>query len=146
MEDETKGKRIIKATLSAVFQAQEQLRKHITGLIQDNRCLKDEKERDLFFREFVYSTLGLGVDEIVTFKDKEGWKPAILGTVEYYGRFLAMKNVNTITIRQVDFPISKLWERLLYSLFNVYPLAIKASVSMSKEQESTSRTKGFKVE
>jgi len=58
---------IVKPTFEAVFNSQEQLRKHLRELVEENRPLKDDDERDLFMSEIAHSTLGLGTKQIIQF-------------------------------------------------------------------------------
>lgn len=152
--EEVKGKRIIKATLSAVLNAQEQLRKHIMQLIEENRPLKDENERALFIKEWNYATLGFGKDFEISFSVEEFTHSSTHNT-DYFARYLSIENRNEITYHRkeiihnkeitVNKPISFHWNHLLHGAFEIFPYAIERATSMSKEQETQTRTKGFNV-
>lgn len=153
---ESKGKRIIKPTLSAVLHAQEQLRKHISMLIKENRPIANEKERALFLREWNYATLGFGKDYDVEYSIQGIDGPADRHGTDYFARVMSMRANKEKEYHQrgdlmrpandVIVPISFHWKALLSGAFEVFPYAIDRASSMSKEQETTSRTKGFKVE
>ena len=156
-DDEPKGKRLIKPTLSAVLHAQEQLRIHLMKLIEENRCLSDEKERTLFLKEWNYGTLGFGKDFVLTIRIGGLNGPAIKHGTDYFARKMAMETDNEKVFHQnrnnydpdlkteIIVPISFFWKNLLHRSFEIFPYAIERASSMSKEEQSTSRTKGFKI-
>ena len=134
-------RRVVKATMEAVFQAQEQLRKHITELAVSNRCIRDDAERDLFFRELAYATLGFGIDEIAG--DIPGMGNDI--DVETLARLLAMEHRTLIVDEKYgeDKTIGQAWGMLLGGLFSVFPIALSKAVSMSKERDEQTKSKGY---
>lgn len=127
---------IIKRTFEDTLNAQEELRDTLEELMDKNRCLS-KKERGIFIRQFARATFGLGRDELFTFQVNENEPETDFGTVEYIGRFLAMKTKNILIVNGKKIPISRFWERLLYCLFNVFPLALDRASSMSKEYDAT---------
>jgi len=151
-------KEISKYTLEAVFQAQESIRKHLDDLIKENRALKNIEERDTFFRELTYSTLGLGIDKRVTHLVK-GYL-GIRADVETFGRWLADQYSNKVFVpmelyksigdsekaKQNEVPISELWQVLKDNLFSVFPLAIDRACRMSKEREEKSGISEFDID
>lgn len=157
-EDSPGGKRILKATLEATFQAQEKIRKHLEVLIKENRCLKDEQERDLFLRELTYSTLGLGVNTVFVITVFKGTGQEEWGNVEYRARRIAQMTTNHKTVRKQIFtggackeyeeatiPISRLWEIVLDCLFEVFPRSLDRACGLSREQDSSGKSMGHMV-
>lgn len=143
MSPEKTPRRVVKATMEAVFQAQEQLRKHVTELSSNNRVIRDESERDLFFRELAYATLGFGVDEII---DNIPGINEI--DVETLARVLAMKTDTKFVDEKynTEITIGEAWSILLSALFSVYPIALSKAVSMSKERDEQTKSKGYVVD
>jgi len=158
MTEEKTSKKIVKATLEAVFQAQEKLRKHLGLLIEENRPLKDNAERDLFFRELTYSTLGLGKNLIVQYNVKNSYI-GLRKDVETVARWLAYQQTEIVYVPlelfktesldnrgKIGVEIKDLWHMLLEHFFSVFPLAIDRATSLSKEQPEQGKSKGFMVE
>lgn len=160
MIEETSSKKISRDTLEAVFQSQEKLRKHLDTLIKEDRCLKDDEERNLFFRELTYSTLGFGTEHYFHIKVFDDLGIEEWGTVEYEARKLALATQNSFIrkhpsinfqgceedTREVNIPISRLWYILLHNLLNIFPEAIMKATSLSREQEEGGKSKGYKVD
>lgn len=154
-----KTRRIARATLEATFKAQEKLRKHLDILITENRSITDEKEKDLFYRELVYSTFGLGKDVIMKLnvKGKKGeFATVFRKDVETVGRWLADQNSNLVDVPlQInsgrsdeilqDVEIGVLWKAFKDQLFTVFPLAIERATNLSREQDSKKHTKGYTI-
>ena len=143
---------VLRATFEAVFSAQQKLRKHLDALITENRPLEDEEERDLFMRELSYATLGLGNDLVVTFY---GDGALIRKDIETTARWLSYQTSNIVSTpfelygnmsSTRNIPIHQLWRFLRDHLFTIYPLALKHSVAMSREQEGQKKPAGYKVE
>jgi len=135
------GKHIVfKPTFEAVESMQQQFRRHLEQLIRENRPLKDETEKTLFYKELSHSTLGLG-----TFKDYVIYLDRVyrFGNVESTSRWLAGQTTKDVAIPgdkgNPDSPsveISVLWTKLLELLFFVFPNALDKSISMSREAEA----------
>lgn len=152
---DTKNKRLVRPTLSAVLHAQKQLRVHLTKLAMENRPLADEEERVLFLREWDYATLGFGKDFEAKVRIEGYNRYSKEFCTDYLARMLSMWTKNEEIIHQepnnsypdseIKVPISKYWNGLLNGAFCVFPYAIERATSMSKEQESSNRTKGFKI-
>jgi len=133
---------IFKGTFEAVDNSQQQFRRHLETLIKENRPLKDEEEKTLFYRELSHSTLGLGVFKVYNIQLERMYR---FGNVESTARWLAGQTDKMVVIPgdcgKVDsFPvkIKVLWEKLLDLLYFVFPNALDKSISMSKEGESFS--------
>jgi hypothetical protein len=160
------SKEISKYTLEAVFQAQESIRKHLDVLIEENRCLKDDGERDLFFRELTYSTLGLGVKFVIFYRiPQEFLQQKYIGyvgirrDVETTARWLGDQKEHMVMVplelytsntlnenERVKVPIGYLWKFLKENLFSVFPLAIDRACRMSKEREERTGESEFDVD
>lgn len=144
---------VLRATFEAVFSSQERLRKHLDELIAENRPLKDEAERDLFMRELSYATLGFGFELNIIYY---GHSALIRKDIETTARWLSYQTSNIVNTPlelygrpdsvTENLPIHRLWRFLQEHLFTIYPLALKHSVSMSREQEGQKKTTGYKVE
>jgi len=158
------SKEISKYTLEAVFQAQESLRKHLDILIREERTLNSDEERDLFYREITYATLGLGVQKIINYKIPSGFGDTYLGIrsdIETVARWLGDQEEHMVRIPLVLFgnksmttsenahttkvPIQLLWSELKYNLFSVFPYAIDRACKMSKEREERSGDSEFDI-
>ena len=145
---------VLRATFEAVFSAQEKLRKHLDVLISENRPLRDETEKDLFMRELSYGTLGLGFEQnIIYYSEKHG--ALIRKDLETTARWLSYQTIENVDVPSILFseglikenvPIGRLWMLLRDNLFTIFPLALKLSVSMSREQEGQRKTTGYKVQ
>lgn len=155
MTQEKSSRKILKATMEAVFQSQERLRKHLDELVKENRCLKDQQERDTFFREVSYSTLGLGIEQIIEYKTKE--YSGIRKDVETVARWLAYQTTNKVIVPlelykpgneqyKEEVPICKLWQVLRDNLFSVFPLSLDRACSISKERDEQIRSKGYAIQ
>ena len=142
MSQDKTPRRVVKATMEAVFQAQEQLRKHIMELASSNRVIRDNVERDLFFRELAYATLGFGIDEIIG--DIPGFNDV---DVETLARHLAMEHRTLLVDEKYgeDKTIGQAWGMLLGGLFSVFPIALSKAVSMSKERDEQTKSKGYVI-
>ena len=143
------GHVVFKATFEAVGHMQQQLRRHIESLTEENRPLKDETEKTLFHNEINHALLGLGTFKMFTIKIDKMYTS---GNVEFFARWLASRTSNSICIPgeegAMDSPpvdISLLWSRLLDLLFSVFPHALEKSIGMSKESELSSRKDSFNV-
>jgi len=144
---------VLRATFEAVYSGQERFRKHLDELIEENRPIKDSVERDLFMKELAYSTLGLGNDNLLVIHSKDG--ALIRKDIETFARWLCYQDKKEIkipyTLNKNDsysprtYQISFLWKHLRDNLFTVFPLALKQSISMSREQESTQKMQGFQI-
>ena len=173
MTEEKTGKRIVKATLEAVFKSQERLRKHLEQLIQENRPLNNSDERDLFFRELTYSTLGLGSNHQIIFNTssllsseleavtkcnsdtKDGCQIGgvyIRNNLEWTARWLAYQDASVVRTpmsssyhAHANFPIGLLWNCLLDNLFYVFPVALERATNLSREQDEKNKTRGFVI-
>ena len=156
--DTEKGNRqILRPSLEACFMAQEKMREHLDVLEEENRPINDKTERDKFFRELTYSTLGLGRDLKVKY-----FHHSILlirTDLETFARWLAYRKENPVAtplfLRRPDgnatsetFPveIKDLWSTLRDHLFSVFPAAIDRASSISKETEASTKSKGYKFE
>lgn len=134
---------ITKRTFEECLRAQQRLRKEILILIKEDRCLSDDKERDWFFSELAHATFGLGSDK--PFKIHHDDEVFFLGSIESAGRFIAHQTSNPVSIKRdgqrdsKPIQIAKLWEKLLFSLYEVFPVALDRSSAMSKEFDSTLR-------
>jgi hypothetical protein len=158
MNPEKSPRRVVKATLEAVFLAQERLRKHLDVLIEDDRCLNDTDERDIFMREMAYSTLGLGTDHKIQISVPDHC--GLRKDVETIGRWLAYQNSNMVYVpmelfdrnyhisgkQEPKIPIRVLWTVLRDNLFSIFPLALDKAASMSKERDETSKGKGYVID
>ena len=151
-EEKTKTQRLVKATFEAVLNAQEQLRKQLDIFIKENRPIKDEKERELFFSLLAHSTLGLGLNQ--KFSIYAGNRYYSVGNIESAARWLAYetdskiqspKNYNEGDITP-ETPINIFWEELRNQLFTVFPEALNKSMSMSKEKSESPQTTGYIIE
>jgi len=151
-------RRLLKATMEACFTCQEKLRKHLDNLIEKNRPIKDATERDLFMREFVYSTLGLGLSQKISYKLPSKDITLIRNNLEVYARWLSYQKTSMVKVpvflysnefgmknEVYDVEIKDLWECLLDNLFSVFPLAIDRACSMSKERDEQQRGKGYSI-
>jgi hypothetical protein len=131
---------VYKPTFEAVENTQQQLRRHIEQLIQENRPLKDETEKTLFLKELAHSTLGLG-----TFKKFSIYidRSYDLGNVESTARWIASLTKSTVIINKEGYSsspsieIHKLWEKCLELLYFVFPLALSEAIRMSRETETS---------
>ena len=159
MDQEQSSKKIVKYTLEAVFSAQERLRKHLDQLIKENRPIKDENERDRFFRELTYSTLGLGAVETEFMTPGSGRMFYVLnldGFVReftYYNdkivskEYIGNDHANTkSTDNNTSLPISEMWNLIKMHLFAIFPKAIDRATSISKETSDKGKSTGYKVE
>jgi hypothetical protein len=142
---------ILKATMEAVFSAQESLRKLTDKLIKENRAIANEKEQDEFFKFLAYATLGLGADHefCINLKESKGGFYRVQN-VEYIARWLTYQKTNVIADFQIDSnmmivpaPISVYWEALRNCLFKVFPHSLKCAAMMSKEQDITKSNGGY---
>lgn len=150
------SRKIVRATVEAVFSSSEKLRKHIDNLENENRPLRDEKERDLYFRTLTYSTLGLG-NEIEFFYHKKDEGYILRTDLETGARWLAYqkeKIVKTPTWLRpnkdvkneiYDVEIKYHWANLRGFLFTVYPMAIDRATRISKEQDEKQKTTGYQI-
>jgi len=133
---------IVKRTFEDTLNAQEELRDTLETLIKENRCLTKE-EKGFFIRQLSHATFGLGREFEVTYFSKKfghlNW-----GTPEFFARTLTRLNKNTYFIDNTtgtnpndkgEVPISYLWEKLLYALFQVFPMALDRASAMSKEHD-----------
>jgi hypothetical protein len=155
MSEEKQEIQIIKRTFEYTLKNQEDLRDTLMTLIKEDRVLTD-KERGEFFTQLSRSTLGMGRDIPYSVELEPNQGKEKLGSVEYMGRFLAMQKetpvsfsrLNSITQKKynVQVPISKLWEALLYGLFDTFPISLDRSSAMSKEHELTSGGDSFGFE
>ena len=117
----------------------QQLRRHLEKLIRENRCLKGEKERTLYYKEISHATLGLGIT-----KEARIYVDHIydMENLEYFARWLGNQTENIIVIKKDGYPdsppfeIKIAWQKLLDLLLSVFAHALDKSISMSKEIES----------
>ena len=158
IDDGRKIKQISRATLEATFQAQEKLRKKLAELIEENRPLKDEQERDFMFRSLTYSTFGLGKDIIIKGKC-DGTSSVLIRTdLETFSRWLFIRKENPVETPLFFRPINGeylsnthnieiniLWSILRDYLFTVFPLAIERATNLSKEHEEKNKSMGYKI-
>ena len=97
MSKESGSHVVFKPTFDAVENMQQQFRRHLETLVNENRPLRDEDEKTLFYKELSHSTLGLGTfKEYVVFLDKV----YRFGNVEYTARWLAGQTNNMVSIPQ----------------------------------------------
>lgn len=156
MTEQKSGKQIVRQTLEGVFQAQEKLRKHLDCLIDENRPLQDSRERDLFFRELVYSTLGLGREQIVHLY--VGSFDGLRADLETVCRWLAYQDKSMVLVpmelrdmtrgycpQAAEAPIRDLWRVVRDNLFSVFPRSIDRATSLSKEQDAAGKTRGYVI-
>ena len=130
---------VTKRTMEDVFRYQEKLRKLIEELIEENRPL-DTLEIDDYYYLIAHSTMGLGVSKMIKLNVPDSIE---LGTCEYVARWMGRQKTIQVPVTLPGslvthiLPIRQLWEPLLYSLFEVFPLAIEKSASMSRESDAT---------
>lgn len=135
---------VMNLTFEATEQIQQKLRRHIEKLIKENRPLKDEEERTLFYKELSHSTLGLGTKIPAKIFIEHLYE---IGTAEFFARWVAKQTEKDIIIKKDGFPdspsfeIKIAWEKLLDLLFAVFPHALDKSISMSRELDSSSGRK-----
>lgn len=143
---------VLRATFEAVYSAQERIRTHLDELIKNDRPITDEKERKIFMKELAYATLGLGSEIRITIDHDTG--ALIRADVETTARWLTYQNTKTVTVPYIlnhkktlekPIPIKILWEVLRDHLFIVFPLALKHSASMSREQDGQKKTSGYQI-
>lgn len=152
MSKEIQSRRIIKPTFEAVLNSQERLRVKLETLIKEDRCLTDENERSEFMRLLSHATLGLGINQKVWFISSYGGH--IRSNVEVTGRWLAAQTKNVVPVPlelyknkpQFKTSIHLLWQCFLDNLYFVFPLALEKSISMSKEKDETTSSKGYVVD
>jgi len=147
---------VLRATLDAVMASQERLRLHLDELIANNRGIETEVERAELFKELSYATLGFGSDVIIRFPSPSCSGSSLLKKdIETVLRWLSYEKYTTVEVPDVLFgtttakypvEIRALWAFLRNNLFSVYPLALKAAASMSKEQEGTKKAAGYDIE
>jgi len=152
MSKEYADKLIVKRTFEDTLNAQEELRNSLEMLIKENRCLTSD-ERNVFSRQLAFSTLGLGRELDYTIEISEYNGKESLGSMEYFARYLMMLDKNYMMFKRltdnsnltnnIKVPISKLWKQLLFSLFNVFPLALDRASAMSKEVDATVGDSGY---
>lgn len=131
---------VFKPTFEAVENIQQQLRRHIENLAKENRCLKGEEEKTLFYKELSHATLGLGTFKSFTIEIDRMYR---YGNVESIARWLADQTQNKISIpgeegkkKSPEIDISIGWKKLLELLFFVFPVALDKAISMSRETEA----------
>lgn len=170
MNREKQPRKLVKATLEAVFMTQEKLRKHLDVLISENRPIKDDTERDLFMRELAYGLLGLGVDTVVKYNVPSEYVKAghsnyqgIRADVELTARWLSYQKTNCVYVPQMLFhdatgydynpdetenavPIKHLWAFLLHRVMAVFPLALDRACGMSKERDESQKGIGYVID
>jgi hypothetical protein len=144
---------VLRATFEAVYSAQERIRKHLDEMIASNRPIKNTEERDLFMKELAYSTLGMGTEIQIMIHTKDG--ALVRSDLETFARWLSYEENSDvgvpIVLKMYDqnenaiLQISILWRHLRNNLFSVFPLALKHSASMSREQDGTTKAKGFEI-
>ena len=150
-EVKIKTQRLVKMTFEAVLTAQEEFRKKLDVLIKENRPIRDEDERDLFFSLLAHSTLGLGVNQKYSIYLDRYYS---VGNIESAGRWLAYETDVMIQTPKIfnegmvtpETPISFFWEELRNQLFYVFPMALDKSMSMSKEKSEQPQTSGYQIE
>ena len=155
--------------LDAVNQSQLDLRRHVKQLIEENRCLQSEDEREYFHFIFPYCTLGLAVNTpIIKFLhhsyNEKGEKVsgflALETHLEAFARWLADRSDNLVRFTDTgiyygkgteetvyyDMEIKNLWNMLLNGLYRVFPIAIQRATSMSKGIEEKTGDKGYSID
>lgn len=142
---------IMRPTMEAVRQAQEKLRWHLDQLIEQNRPIASETERSDFLTEICYSTLGLGVNHNARVVD--GLIMNSTTSVETVARWACYLTTNEIILPSELFTtgggrasISRVWMTIRNCLFEVFPLAIERSCSISKEYEPNSERGGYEID
>ena len=141
---------IMRPTMEAVRQAQEKLRVHLDELAAHNRPITTETERQSFLAEWVYSTLGLGVNHGVHIVD--GLILSGGASIEVIARWASYLSTNEVMLplelftRSETVPISRIWVTIRNCLFQIYPLAIERSCSISKEYEPNSERGGYEID
>ena len=143
------GFELSKPTFEAVKQAQNGLRVLLLKLIDENRAL-NKKEQKQYFDLIAYSTLGLGtVTQFKIFNDRI----YTMKNIECAARWLGIQTKNKISFPgelgsedSDPIAIKLFWQRLLEYLFQIFPLALDKSISMSKEIEKRDSFRGALVE
>lgn len=130
-----------RATYEDTLNRQEELRKKLDQLIQENRCIKDDTEREKLFHLFGDSFLGEdGGKEISYFMR---YPPGTMIKIEDFGqtiRLLCYEKKNTIPITFFGYhgnettQIQEIWKAIRTIAFGLFPVAQNKAVSMSKEQ------------
>lgn len=133
-----------RATYEDTKNHQEELRKNLNILINENRCLKNEEERDKMFSLLDDSTYGLGEKRItLRLLDR---KTVAINDFQMFIRCLFDYEKNIIDADfffdvtgkylESNIEIKLLWKQIKNNLYSVFPDALNAAVRMSKEQKS----------
>lgn len=148
--------KVLRATFEAVFAAQERIRKHFDFLIKEDRPIKDEEERELFFKELCYATLGHGHDLIVELRHPDVNGVFFRKDIETVLRWMAYQTGDAVLVplqlhgehqeMKEKMPYYIVWNHLRDQLFSVFPRALEHSVTMSREQDGQRKPSGFEVE
>ena len=130
-----------RATYEDTLNRQEELRKKLDQMIQENRPVKDDTEREKLFHLFGDCFLGEdGGKEISYFMV---FPPRTIVNIKDYGqtiRLLCYENKNTISISFFGYqgnetaPIKDIWKAIRNIAFALFPIAQNKAVGISKEQ------------
>lgn len=134
-----------RATFEDVNNAQKEFRKLLDNLIEENRPLRDIKERNRYFNLLAMSSLGIGneLKEQFCIMGGNGFCH-ILGDYEYVAGWMAyQENVKVLVGKHPDeekIDIYKIWSELRNMFLKVRGYALKLSAKISAEQVKLSRS------
>ena len=131
-----------RATFEDTKNHQEELRKKIYNLIRENRCLKNNTERDNFFELLNNSTFGITKNITLNLPNHTTIK---IPDLQQFIRSLFDYEKNIVTNdfffehigenKQYNIEIKHLWKQILINLYHIFPSALETSVRISKERE-----------
>ena len=153
----TVSKRILRPSFEAVYNCQERLRKKLDELIEENRPVSNENERQELMNLTAHALLGLGnkVDHRVEWYTVVPDIPAAGGVdflhdLEYHLRLTLYYDKDIIPKGNYknlfcDIPISVIWRIMRNWCFKIFPISLDRAMSISKEAEESGKSAGYKV-
>ncbi|HUS98898.1 MAG TPA: hypothetical protein VMY59_01085 [Candidatus Thermoplasmatota archaeon] len=130
-----------RATYEDTLNQQEELRKKLDILIQENRCVKDDKEREKLFHLFGDCFLGEDGEKKIHYFMR--YPPGIIIEVDDFGEMIRLLCYECETMIPISFfgyhsnqsvPIRDVWRAIRNIAFGLFPVAQNKAVSISKEQ------------
>lgn len=141
-----------RATYEDTLNRQEELRKKIDQLIQENRCVKDDNEREKLFQLFGDCFLGEDGGRKISYFMR--FSSGIVVDVNDFGqtiRLLCYIDTDMIPASFFGYhdkktiPIRDVWIAIRTVAFSLFPIAINKAVPMSKEQTHIGPSNSGKV-
>jgi hypothetical protein len=141
-----------RATYEDTLNRQEELRKKLDQLIQENRCIKDDKEREKMFHLFGDCFLGEDGNKKIPYFIQ--YPTGIIINVDDFGqtiRLLCYEKQNTIPITFFSYKgnqtttIQEVWKAIRNIAFSLFPIAQNKAVTISKEQTHMGPSEAGKV-